>query len=471
MNRLEVVGQVAGLQGVPDSVPLAGARLALAVGAAGRRVLGRRRGRPDRASRWRRSSRRRAVPAVHDLHAPCCRRCRSRRPARRTCSALVPPPSTTRRAPSAARLAAQVNGAHALVVGGAGVEAARAVADVRAARDHVRRHALAGGVAHRRRPCRRSPGARLVRAQRVRPASSGSRRCRRTCRCVLHVVCAIAVQTPRGSTVARGDRRAAPERRRQRAAAARARAGLVAADAVDAVVRAGTRWMRCTAARPAWDRRCHSRRRCPVSQSALVVQVLVHSPFRAAERLAILDARRRQVPRPSQVAGGVQPVARAASAAMHSVSRGVLRAAAEAVAQPGLPAARSPGVLADAARVGFVGARSASRSPRGPSGCSETHAPWQATLQQTPSAQKFGDALIVALAAGAFHLLAAAGVLALLSADALAARRAGRRSNRRSTGCTRTARRCASGPACSVRRRRRRTIRRPRRPRTCPACT
>ena len=79
-------------------VPLAGARLALAVGAAGRRIGGRansrRIGRSGGDVRADAGACRRCTTCTRR-----CRRCRSRRPARRRCCGTLRPPSTRRRSP------------------------------------------------------------------------------------------------------------------------------------------------------------------------------------------------------------------------------------------------------------------------------------------------------------------------------------------------------------------------------------
>ena len=89
-------------------VPLAGARLALAVGAAGRRILvGAEARRIGRAGGHVRADAERA--GARTTCRPSCRRCRSRRPARRTCSCTRSPaeheaPSTFSRTSCRCRL-------------------------------------------------------------------------------------------------------------------------------------------------------------------------------------------------------------------------------------------------------------------------------------------------------------------------------------------------------------------------------
>ena len=109
---------------------------------------------------------------------------------------------------------------------------------------------------------------------------------------------------------------------------------------------------------------------------------------RAAERVAVLDARAPAGAEAVAGPGGVQLVARSSVGGdAHGVAR-VLRAAADAVAQPGLAAA-SPRPRRGRRRAGRAGPASTGQQvPSRPIRLHERHGPWQATLQQTPSAQK-----------------------------------------------------------------------------------
>ena len=254
VNGWSSAGQVAARQGVPGG--RAGRRrLALAVGAAGRRGLHRRTGRRGSIV---------PVATLVQVRRACRRRTTCRRRRRRwsqqtPCAQKLLLHSAARRADAPwsfrphefARAGVR---RQALGVGRAGVEAARAVADERGAGDRVGRDALAGRVAGRRRRVDVG-GAGLGgahRADRLALAAAGA---------VALAVgaagrCAIVLHMPRGSrrrrprsacsgpatTAARscGRRRCRPGRSRRRR-----RSGC-----------AGIRPRRCTAGRSASGRSC-----------------------------------------------------------------------------------------------------------------------------------------------------------------------------------------------------------------------
>ncbi len=233
------------------------------------------------------------------------------------------------------------------------------------------------------RGCRR--GCSSPRRTACRPASSGSRRCRRTCRWWSRSTAhhrAHAAQIG----VAGGDRRAAPERGGQRAATARAAARLIAADPVDAVVvfAFARAWHICPSC---FSPQVLSTQAMPGAQSAAVVQHGRARAVRAAERIAVLDALR---PAGAEAVAGAGVLRRVPEqvGAMHCVSRAYFEQLPMPSHLPSVPQVDAP-LSWQMPRGSGLSASTGQQVPSRPIRLQERHGPWQATLQQTPSAQKF----------------------------------------------------------------------------------
>ena len=310
----------------------------------------------------------------------------------------------------------------ALHVHRAGAEAPGAVADVGVARLLIRSHALPGGVAGRR--WRVDPDVALLfgaeRAGRIPLAAAGA--------VALPRLAAgggkLGRAHPAGVVVPHRDRHAAAWRRGERAAAAGARAGALAADAVDALIRlalaaGGAGLPVLLRAAPVGG---------GVAGDALGTVRVALTGVRAGaveapERVAVLDAGRPAAPDPVAGPGRVELVAgRAGGHDADDVAR-VLGAGPEPVA--GAVGAAGGGPLVFAPPAGIR--RAPIDWPAGPlapvevarvagTGAGDVTAHAVGTVG--------GGALVVDATGGAAHLLAAAAIDALVTAHALAVGRA-----------------------------------------------
>ena len=154
---------------------------------------------------------------------------------------------------------------------------------------------------------------------------------------VPHVDAAWTAHIARGSGLPLGHRHAAPGRRRQRAAAAGARAGVFAAHVVDAVAGDALACRFRTPARPASGRTCRSTQAMPVVAVRVGLAGLRALARDAAERVAVLDAPRLAGAQAVAGPGRVALVAGARRLDAHRVAR-ELGAATQPIAQPGLTA-------------------------------------------------------------------------------------------------------------------------------------
>ena len=201
---------------------------------------------------------------------------------------------------------------------------------------------------------------------------------------VLHVVCAIAVQTPRESTVPA----AIGVQRPSDADSEQLRHAPVQAWSQQTPSTQWFFWHSLDAVH-GWPSilgpQVPLTQAMPVSQSAFVVQIFVHSPFRQANGLQSWMLGSMQVPRPSHVAFVIWrfPVQ---LDGLHSVSRAYFEQPPNPSQSPVCPQLARPASL-QTLRGSGLSASIGQQVPSRPVRLQETHAPWQATLQQTPSAQ------------------------------------------------------------------------------------
>jgi hypothetical protein len=125
---------------------------------------------------------------------------------------------------------------------------------------------------------------------------------------------------------------------------------------------------------------------CPTSQSALLVQWLVQAPVTHRNGLQVWMPCGRHVPSPSQVPAVLRRVP-VHEGGMHWVSAAYLAQLPKPSQAPVLPQLAAPMSL-QMPRGSAAPRSSGQQVPMRWSRLHETQPPWQATLQQTPSAQK-----------------------------------------------------------------------------------
>jgi hypothetical protein len=203
---------------------------------------------------------------------------------------------------------------------------------------------------------------------------------------VPHVVCAIALQTPRGSTVpaAIGEHLPIDDARLQlRHAPAQAvsqqtpSTQLLCWHSLEAV----QAWPSC------FGPQVLLTQAMPTSQSALVAHVLVHAPVAQRNGWQSWMPWARQVPRPLHVPAVLTFATPEQVGATQTVSRGYFEQPPMPSQKPVWPQLVGPWSR-QMPRLSGASASSGQQRPSRPVRLHDRHGPWQATLQQTLSAQK-----------------------------------------------------------------------------------